>query len=391
MNVIKWHPPYHRSLPDGKLQQMFLPELMPIVVSALKRHNWGDDWEMGNEGLREQTLAACCLVCHEWCRLFSPLLYAELILDGAFNDASHLYHPRYKKLIKKLTIDLRLEYHIQSVWTLLSSNMPNLCELVIEQFDHSKFHPRLAQCLRSLSRRCNVILCPPTLPIKPKLIPGWFRFLRSSQPSSCNFTVNFEGSDTRGRSVIRAYHLDLALIVALEITKLRYATTFWVGKCRINLHGKLHNGPAFSSFISGLTQVSHPLYNLSLRLGKDSVSFPGGRLSFTIRRLFILMKPSSYKSPSKPTSSLGRHLLGALRAGRSRHEQSRETMAQVFFPESDIPIPGDQDPAFRTTSGGRDDRKDGGDTTHRKQEDHFIEYLSRYVLRRKVHTVPEIV
>ena len=112
---------------------------------------------------------------------------------------------------------------------------------------------------------------------------------------------------------------------------------------------------------------------------------------FTIRRLFILIKPSSYKSPSKPTSSLGRHLLGALQAGRSRHEQSRETMAKVFFPESDIPIPGDQDPAFRTTSGGRDDRKDGGDTTHCEQEDRFIEYLSRYVLRRKVHAVPEIV
>ena len=192
---------------------MFLPELVPILVSALERHNWGDDWEGKNERLRRTTLAACCLVCHEWHKLFAPLLYEELILDSTFIDASSLRHPAYNKLVRKLTVDLKSEYHIQSVWILISSNIPNLCELVIEQFDHSKFHPRLAQHLRSLSKRCNIILRPPSLPIQPELAPSWFRFLRSSQPSSCDLNVNFERPEAAGKPVIRTYILGSRLIL----------------------------------------------------------------------------------------------------------------------------------------------------------------------------------
>lgn len=103
-----WRPPYHELLPDGSLRQMFLPELLAEIVSPL--HYMGNDL-LVEKCLNQITLGSCCLVCREWNKAFTPLLYEEIVLNDDLKFTSTallrrtIWHdrPDHGSLIKRIT------------------------------------------------------------------------------------------------------------------------------------------------------------------------------------------------------------------------------------------------------------------------------------------------
>lgn len=157
---------------------------------------------------RQNTLYSFCLVSHRWNKIFTPILYEYITLDD-LNAISTvptlllrrtLWHddPSKKTLVKRVRIYCSKK-NTSAVCMVVMSNLPNLRELVVHQFDQTVFHPNLAQHLRLLSKTCTVwINAASVTKISPESIPLWLRFLRTSQPTSCVLMVEFKEPASQG-------------------------------------------------------------------------------------------------------------------------------------------------------------------------------------------------
>ena len=179
-----------------------MPLLPPEIVLEVFVHVKHQGFFSGDIArARQKMLYSFCLVSHQWNRTFTPLLYVDVTLDD-HNAGMELptlllrrtlWHtqPARKDLIERMQV-FSSKKSPSTLWMVVLSNLPNLRELMIHQFDHSQFHPKLAQHIRSLSKRCTILLNPASiLRIEPQSIPGWVRFLRSSQPHLCTLNVEF--------------------------------------------------------------------------------------------------------------------------------------------------------------------------------------------------------
>ena len=188
------------------LLHRFPPELILEVIDYIK-----DDSFLLENGFksRQDTLTSSCLVTREWNRLFTPFLYRNIVLDDnksassvrlLFRTLSHTGSLQ-RGLIQKVSLTLTPQPR-ESIWLLISLNLPNLLEVTLNCFDYSNFYSTLPQYLRSLSKRCIVVLNPTRggcMSIGPESICRWARFLRTSQPSSCEIDVAFKESRSDGK------------------------------------------------------------------------------------------------------------------------------------------------------------------------------------------------
>ena len=62
----------------------FLLELLPNMIQGVYEQGWrqvlASRTSVGDMEEMQSTLAACCLVCHEWNRICTPILYGDIIL-----------------------------------------------------------------------------------------------------------------------------------------------------------------------------------------------------------------------------------------------------------------------------------------------------------------------
>ena len=156
-----WGPPYEEGT---------MPLLPPEIVLEVFVHVKHQGFFSGDIArARQKMLYSFCLVSHQWNRTFTPLLYVDVTLDD-HNAGMELptlllrrtlwhTHPARKDLIERMQV-FSSRKSPSTLWMVVLSNLPNLRELMIHQFDHSQFHPKLAQHIRSLSKRCTILPNP---------------------------------------------------------------------------------------------------------------------------------------------------------------------------------------------------------------------------------------
>ena len=143
----------------------------------------------------KKMLLTMCLVSQYWNSVFTPELYESIAaVDGhAVSLLRHTLwhvHPSRKHLIRRICVS-----GADSVWAVVSSNLPNLYFFKIYDLDFSRLHPRLVQYLRLLSNRCSIELCPGE--VSSDVVPGWIEFLRRSRVLSCELMIKLDRSEIR--------------------------------------------------------------------------------------------------------------------------------------------------------------------------------------------------
>ena len=157
--------------------------------------------------MKQSTLAACCLVSHEWNRIFTPMLCENIILGGKKSLLTRsLLHrtfqhtkPTHKALVKTMTIELVKDGSTATSLSICFS-LPHLHKLLIDfqRVDPATLHPNFAQNLKSLSRCCSIQMRGDFSPEKNirtqwKSLPIWINFIRRSRLIPCGFVVNISG------------------------------------------------------------------------------------------------------------------------------------------------------------------------------------------------------
>ena len=196
-----------------KTRSKFLPELMPNMIAGIslhmKKYYSRDDyrWEEEKGSVIQSTLAACCLVSHEWNRIFTPMLYENIILGGKKSLLTRsLLHrtfkhtkPTHKALVRTMTIELAEDGSTANSLSICFS-LVNLHKLIIQvpKVDPTTLHSNFAQSLRSLSRCCAIQmrgdLVGKEIATQWQSLPIWINFIRRSRLIPCGlFACTSEG------------------------------------------------------------------------------------------------------------------------------------------------------------------------------------------------------
>ena len=156
----------------------------------------------------KSTLAACCLVSHEWNRIFTPMLYENIILGGKKSLLTRsLLHrtfqhtkPTHKALVKTMTIELAEDGSTANSLSICFS-FPNLHKLIIDfhKVDPATLHSNFAQNLQSLSRCCSIQMRGDSIDVagEKKIttewqsLPIWINFIRRSRSIPCSFDTGY--------------------------------------------------------------------------------------------------------------------------------------------------------------------------------------------------------
>ena len=135
----------------------FPPELILHMIPWLSMEGYMY-WQYG---VKQSTLAACCLVSREWNGIFTSVLYSHIYLGktkslltrSLLHRTLHHTQPSHKILVKKMTIECTDDGSTANLLAICFS-LPNLCKLVLAftKPELSTLHPNFAQQLRSLSR-----------------------------------------------------------------------------------------------------------------------------------------------------------------------------------------------------------------------------------------------
>ena len=192
----------------SKAHPNFLPDLMPNMIAGISmhmkkkflRHDY--EWKEEKGSVRQSTLAACCLVSHEWNKIFTPMLYENIILGGKKSLLTRsLLHrtfqhtrPTHKALVRTMTIELADDGSTANSFSICFS-FPNLHKLIIDipKVDPSTLHSNFAQNLQSLSRRCAVQMrgdSDDDIVTQWQSLPIWINFIRGSRLIPCGFAVS---------------------------------------------------------------------------------------------------------------------------------------------------------------------------------------------------------
>ena len=191
-----------------KTRSKFLPDLMPNMIAGISMRLGEEDWlgsckwEEEKGSVIRSTLVACCLVSHEWNRIFTPMLYENIILGGKKSLLTRsLLHrtfqhtkPTHKALVRTMTIELAEDGSTANLLSICFS-FPNLHKLIIDlpEVDPTTLHSNFAQNLRSLSRCCAVQMRGDSnneIMTQWQSLPIWINFFRRSRSIPCGlFTI----------------------------------------------------------------------------------------------------------------------------------------------------------------------------------------------------------
>ena len=185
----------------SKAQPKFLPELMPNMIAQVSMHMKKDSWlgrrkeEKGS--VIQSTFSACCLVSREWNKIFTPILYENIVLRGKKSLLTRsLLHrtfqhtkPTHKALVRTMTIELAEDGSTATSLSICFS-LPNLHKLIIDlkRVDPTTLHSNFAQNLQSLSRCCAVQMRGDSdndINTRWQSLPIWINFIRRSRSIPC--------------------------------------------------------------------------------------------------------------------------------------------------------------------------------------------------------------
>ena len=197
-----------------KTRSKFLPELMPNMIAGISMHmkkkfRRNDyEWKEEKGSVIQSISAACCLVSHEWNRIFTPMLYENIILGGKKSLLTRsLLHrtfqhtkPTHKALVRTMTIELAEDGSTATSLSICFS-LPNLHKLIIDlkRVDPTTLHSNFAQNLQSLSRCCAIQMrgdlgSEKEISTQWQSLPTWINFIRRSRLIPCGiFTVSSGG------------------------------------------------------------------------------------------------------------------------------------------------------------------------------------------------------
>ena len=190
-----------------KSHPKFLPELTRNILPGFYKCGGTFYWEDEKKSIIQSTLAACCLVSHEWNRIFTPMLYENIILGGKKSLLTRsLLHrtfqhtkPTHKALVKTITIELAKDGSPANSLSICFS-LPNLHKLIIYlsrvEVDPATLHSNFAQNLQSLSRRCAIQMrgdYKGEIDTRWQSLPIWISFFRRSRSIPCGFFAFVSG------------------------------------------------------------------------------------------------------------------------------------------------------------------------------------------------------
>ncbi|KAK7681426.1 hypothetical protein QCA50_015518 [Cerrena zonata] len=193
-------PSYYRLLSNGNWHQVFLPELVPELVFALAHCGGRNSSELKNDKENTRyTFYSCCLVCHDWNRLFTPLLYERIFL---YNDEKALLlchtlwklQPAHRNLVEDICI-LFDKISSHSSWTIVLTKLPNLKHVHIIHLDIVYIHPRFSLITKLLLKHCQVSVS--VTDIRPDF-KSLRRFVQSTKLVTTRGELNLTNSEKRG-------------------------------------------------------------------------------------------------------------------------------------------------------------------------------------------------
>ena len=186
-------------------RRKFLPELIPNMLLGIglrvesvgDEYYWAEEWE----GVTRTTLLTCCLVCHEWNRIFTPILYRSITLGRNTSPTALLLlrltlrhmQPSHLALIRRITVETNKDEANANLWLAVSLRPPNLRTLTLDRLDPDRLHPRFAHQLRSLSQSCTIELrrgFDHGGSIEWESIPKWIKFLKRARPTLCELGLD---------------------------------------------------------------------------------------------------------------------------------------------------------------------------------------------------------
>ena len=196
----------------------YLPDLLPDTVLELNRHRYTpshDTYSDEGRSSRQSTLATWCLVCRQWNRILTPILYAEIFIGGKgplltqslLHRTLRRTKSAHKSFVKTMTIEPAEDGSTANLLSVCFS-MPNLRKVILrfERIYPAALHPNFAQTLRSLSKFCTIQMgrsYDDTINIKWELLPRWISFIRRSGLTPCSFRVDSPGNGTRFYSYLK--------------------------------------------------------------------------------------------------------------------------------------------------------------------------------------------
>ena len=165
------------------------------------------EWKEEKGSVIQSTLAACCLVSHEWNRIFTPMLCENIILGGKKSLLTRsLLHrtfqhtkPTHKALVRTMTIELAEDGSTANSLSTCFS-FPNLHRLIIDlpTVNPATLHSNFAQSLRSLSRCCAIQMrgkhgYEKEIVTEWQSISIWRSFIRRSRLIPCGLSAGAVG------------------------------------------------------------------------------------------------------------------------------------------------------------------------------------------------------
>ena len=175
----------------------------------IKKYSWRDyyEWEKEKESIIRSTFLACCLVSHEWNRIFTPILYENIILGrkkslltrSLLHRTFQHTNPTHKALVRTMTIELAEDGSTANSLSICFS-FPNLHKLIIDlsDVDPATLHSNFAQNLQSLSRCCAIQMrgdlgSDNDIRTQWQSLPIWINFIRRSRSIPCDFYIGYSG------------------------------------------------------------------------------------------------------------------------------------------------------------------------------------------------------
>ena len=184
-----------------KSHPKFLPELTRNILPGIYKRGRTRYRDNEDKSVIQSTLAACCLVSHEWNRIFTPLLYGDIFLAGKkplltrslLHRTFRQTQPNHKTLVKTMMISPAEDGSTANLLSICFS-LPNLRKLILdfEQFDLSTLNPNFVQQLRALSTPCTIQMGEDGLSVNIggwESLPSYIDFTRRSKLTSPRFSA----------------------------------------------------------------------------------------------------------------------------------------------------------------------------------------------------------
>ena len=190
-----------------KSHPKFLPELIQNILPGFYKLQFSrsSHWNDEKKEVIQRTLAACCLVSHEWNRTFTPILYGDIFLAGnkplltqsLLHRTFRQIQPTHKALVKTMRIAPAEDGSTANLLSICFS-LPNLRKLILhfKVFDLSTLNPNFAQQLRSLSTPCTIQMGEDVHYMSVggwESLPSYINFTRRSKLASPRFSAGIPG------------------------------------------------------------------------------------------------------------------------------------------------------------------------------------------------------